>query len=175
MCQVSSSENGNVKNDITSYFPYMKIWKIHTNWQHQLIKSMAVCYIHPHHLHFRKSHNFEKYFLLWADMKAFVVVEEVFVSKDCVMEDPVYGGTWGDWLYIWAGRLKKSLGSYHFLQTKDHMMRGTWVAQWLSVCPQLRSWSQGPGIESHIGFPTGSLLLPLPVSLPLSGLSWINK
>ena len=26
----------------------------------------------------------------------------------------------------------------------------------------------GPGIESHIGLPTGSLLLPLPMSLPLS-------
>ena len=30
----------------------------------------------------------------------------------------------------------------------------------------------GPGIKSHIGLPTGSLLLTLPVSLPLSlGLS----
>ena len=26
---------------------------------------------------------------------------------------------------------------------------------------------QGPGIEFHFKFPTGSLLLPLPVSLPL--------
>ena len=26
----------------------------------------------------------------------------------------------------------------------------------------------GPGIESHIGFPAWSLLLPLPMSLPLS-------
>ena len=42
------------------------------------------------------------------------------------------------------------------------------VAQWLSICLQLRSWSQGPGIKSHIGLPTGSLLLPLPVSLLLS-------
>ena len=30
----------------------------------------------------------------------------------------------------------------------------------------LGSWD--PGIESHIGLPTGTLLLPLPVSLPLS-------
>ena len=47
-------------------------------------------------------------------------------------------------------------------------MGGTWVAQWLSICLLLRSWYQGPGIESHIRLPTGSLLLPLPMSLPLS-------
>ena len=34
----------------------------------------------------------------------------------------------------------------------------------------------GPGMESHTGLPAGSLLLPLPVLLPLSlCLSWINK
>ena len=32
----------------------------------------------------------------------------------------------------------------------------------------LRSWSQGPGIESHIRLPVRTLLLPLPMSLPLS-------
>ena len=32
--------------------------------------------------------------------------------------------------------------------------------------PRVGSWR--PGIESHIGLPTWSLLLPLPVSLPLS-------
>ena len=43
------------------------------------------------------------------------------------------------------------------------------VAQQLSI-------SRGPGIKSHIGLPSGSLLLPLPVSLPLSlCLSRINK
>ena len=53
-----------------------------------------------------------------------------------------------------------------------------WVAQQLSACLQLRSWSWSPGIESHIDLPAWSLLLPLPVSLPLSlslCLSWINK
>ena len=34
--------------------------------------------------------------------------------------------------------------------------------------------AQGPGIESHIGVPAGSLLLPLPVSLPLS-VSFMNE
>ena len=34
---------------------------------------------------------------------------------------------------------------------------GTWVAQRLSVCLQLRSWSRGPGIEAYIGLPSGSL------------------
>ena len=45
---------------------------------------------------------------------------------------------------------------------------GTWVAQQLSLCLWLRSLSQDPGIESRIGLLAGSLLLPLPVSLPLS-------
>ena len=54
--------------------------------------------------------------------------------------------------------------------------RDAWVAQWLSICLWLRSWAWGPGIQSHIRFPKGSLLLPLPTSLPLSvRLSWINK
>ena len=43
--------------------------------------------------------------------------------------------------------------------------RDAWVAQRLSICLWLRAWSWGPGIESHIGLPAWSLLLPLPVSL----------
>ena len=50
---------------------------------------------------------------------------------------------------------------------------GAWVAQWLSVCLQLRAGSR-VWIETPIGLPSGSLLLPLPVSLPLSG-SLMNK
>ena len=54
--------------------------------------------------------------------------------------------------------------------------RCSWVAQWLSICFQLRAWSQGPGIEFCIRLPAESLLLPPPMSLPLSlCLSWINK
>ena len=54
--------------------------------------------------------------------------------------------------------------------------RGSWVAQWFSTCLWPRAWSWNPGIESHIRLPAWSLLLPLPVSLPLSVcLSWINK
>ena len=34
--------------------------------------------------------------------------------------------------------------------------------------PSAQGVTPGPGIESHIGLPAGSLLLPLPVSLPLS-------
>ena len=49
-------------------------------------------------------------------------------------------------------------------------------AQQLSICLWLRVWSWGPRIESCIRLPVGSLLLPLPVSLPLPlCLSWINK
>ena len=55
-------------------------------------------------------------------------------------------------------------------------VQGTWVAQWLSVCLWLRAWSWGPGIEPPVGLPAGSLLHPLPVSLPLSVcFSCINK
>ena len=50
------------------------------------------------------------------------------------------------------------------------------MAQWLSICLWLRVWSRDPGIEFCIGLPAGRLLLPLPMSLPLSlFLSWINK
>ena len=54
--------------------------------------------------------------------------------------------------------------------------RDTWVTHRLSICFRLRVWSWGSRIESHIGLPECSLLLPLFVSLPLSVcLSWINK
>ena len=45
--------------------------------------------------------------------------------------------------------------------------RDPWVAQRFGAClwPGARSWR--PGIESHVGLPAWSLLLPLPVSLPL--------
>ena len=57
---------------------------------------------------------------------------------------------------------------------KGKKFRGHWVAQWLSICLWLRVWPWGPEIESHIGLPAEGLLLPLPVSLPLSG-SLMNK
>ena len=57
---------------------------------------------------------------------------------------------------------------------KSTDFRGTWMAQWLSLCLPLRSWSWSPVIKSHIRVPAGSLLLPLPVSLPLS-VSLMNK
>ena len=44
---------------------------------------------------------------------------------------------------------------------------GTWVAQWLSACLWLKLLTQGPGIESRIWLPARTLLLPLPMSLPL--------
>ena len=51
---------------------------------------------------------------------------------------------------------------------------------WLSslALPSAQGMILGPEIESHIGLPAWSQLLPLPVSLPLSlslCLSWINK
>ena len=58
---------------------------------------------------------------------------------------------------------------------KNYDSWGTWIVQWLSICLWLRVWSWGAGTESCIRLP-GSLILPLPMSLPLSFcLSWINK
>ena len=75
----------------------------------------------------------------------------------------------------WLGRWDESskiLGT----QINTSIYWGTWVAQWLHTCLRLRSWSRGPGIESHIPLPVRSLLLPLLMSLPLFlCLSWINK
>ena len=51
-----------------------------------------------------------------------------------------------------------------------------WLSGW--VCLWLRAWSRSPGIKSHIGLPAWSLLLFLPMSLPLSlcvSHEWINK
>ena len=57
---------------------------------------------------------------------------------------------------------KKEMGSLK-LQLRD-----PWVAQRFSAClwPRARSWR--PGIESLVGLPAWSLLLPLPVSASLS-------
>ena len=51
------------------------------------------------------------------------------------------------------------LQNYQNWQSKKKKIQGTWVAQRLIL---------GPGIESHIRLLAGSLLLPLPMSLPLS-------
>ena len=50
---------------------------------------------------------------------------------------------------------------------ENWVLSGGWVAQQLSLCLWLREWSWSPRIESHIGLPAWSLLLPLPISLPL--------
>ena len=58
-----------------------------------------------------------------------------------------------------------------------------WVVQRFSTCLWPRAWSWSPRIKSRIGLPAWSLLLPLPMSLPLSlslshespCLSWISK
>ena len=49
----------------------------------------------------------------------------------------------------------------------EKVLGDPWLAQWFSAClqPRVPSWS--PGVGSHVGLPTWSLLLPLPVSLPL--------
>ena len=65
-------------------------------------------------------------------------------------------------VFIWQlGLIQMTLAykPYHF--------GSPWVAQQLSICFCLGSWSLGPGIESHIRLPTESLLLSLPMSLLL--------
>ena len=54
------------------------------------------------------------------------------------------------------------------LLLKNTSTGDAWVAQRLSVCLWL--WVCDPllGMESHIRLPLGSMLLPLPMSLPLS-------
>ena len=57
---------------------------------------------------------------------------------------------------------------------KNSKLGDPWVAQWFSACLWPGAWSWSPGIESRVGLPAWSLLLPLPVFLPLS-LSLMNK
>ena len=63
---------------------------------------------------------------------------------------------------------------YIYMVSKYLSTRGTWVVQWLSIHLWFRLWSHGPEIESHIKLPIGKLLLPLPMSRPLS-VSLMNK
>ena len=64
---------------------------------------------------------------------------------------------------------------HRFLIWASNCFRGdAWVAQRLSICLQLRAWPRGSGIASHVGLLARSLLLRLPVSLPLSA-SLMNK
>ena len=80
-----------------------------------------------------------------------------------------------DWYIVGLKKKKKKDHSIKQMEKKK-VPKGTWVAQWLSVCLRHRSWSRGPGIESCIGFPAWSFFLLLPMSLPLSlSLLWINK
>ena len=84
-------------------------------------------------------------------------------------------GTSGLAVALYNHRVLKSCGDTEGTQCPGAIVthaikrvRGAWGAQWLSVCLHLRPRPRGPGIESRIRFPTGSLLLPLPVSLLLS-------
>ena len=52
-------------------------------------------------------------------------------------------------------RQAKSCKIYHYW--------GTWGARQWSICLRPRVSPRGPGTESHIGLPTGRLLLPLPL------------
>ena len=65
------------------------------------------------------------------------------------------------------------LQGYHVLKA---LSGDPWVVQRFSTCLWPRSWSWGPWIKSHLGLPAWSLLLPPPVSQPLSlSVSLMNK
>ena len=80
---------------------------------------------------------------------------------------------WEKWSHLLLWKLKSNIFAIFdawslSAGTKITLVRGICVAQWLSNCLWLRSWSWGPGIESHIRILAGSLLLPLPMSQSLS-------
>ena len=67
--------------------------------------------------------------------------------------------------------------SLWFIKTRVEVGREFWGRLGGSVVeclPLVQVVIPGPGIKSRVGFPTGSLLLPLPVSASLS-LFLINK
>ena len=82
------------------------------------------------------------------------------------------------YLSLSAPPQKKKSSSFKIAEQKvmENFCRDAWMAQRLRVCLWLRVWSRSPGIESHIGLLAWTLLLLLPMSLPLSlCLSWIHK
>ena len=74
---------------------------------------------------------------------------------------PNHTGALADDLYMAAANREGYVG-------KEGQLWAAWVAQGLSICLRLRARSPGPGMGSCIWLPTGSLLLPPPLSLPLS-------
>ena len=75
-------------------------------------------------------------------------------SQDCSKVKRV-NVNWIIWNDVWFHRSRTA-------------KRGTWVAQWLNICPWLRAWSpRDPGIESHIRLPVGSISLCLCLCLSL--------
>ena len=69
--------------------------------------------------------------------------------------------------YAWrAHRVLHFLGGGGVLIRE--LQKGTWCL------PLAQGTIPGPGIESHVGLPAWSLLLPLPVSMPLS-VPFMNK
>ena len=70
-------------------------------------------------------------------------------------------------------KLQKSM-SGHRKGMKPFLGSPGGAAVWRRLRPRVQSWR--PGIESHVGLPAWSLLLPLPVSLPLAlSVSLMNK
>ena len=94
---------------------------------------------------------------------------------------PGYKAVGDEWLNK-APWLCVHIRVYFFKLKKETGVSG-WFSQ-LSVCLWLRSWTQGPGIKPHVGFPAPwgvGFSLSLCLSLPLLELSlsfyvkWINK
>ena len=75
---------------------------------------------------------------------------------------------------VWSGRA--TFTNLHFFKWKICMVGAPgWLSR-LSICIQLRSWSQGSGMEPHIRFPEQGACFSLSILLVLShSLSQINK
>ena len=69
------------------------------------------------------------------------------------------------WYFIFNYRNHQKFNQ-HWDQNQEY--RDPWVAQRFDPCLWSRARSWSPGIESRVGLPAWSLLLPPPVSLPLS-------
>ena len=74
-----------------------------------------------------------------------------------------------------SGEMFSYLGN-HVVSGKKTFSSGLLGGLAVERLPLAQVWSWSPGIKSHNGLPAGSLLLPLPMSLPLSlSVSLMNK
>ena len=89
-------------------------------------------------------------------------LHQIFHQRLCIL---LFSRAYLD-LYIINEKSTLLSGVGHCYNT--HCAGDPWVAQRFSACLRPRAWSWSPRIKSRIRLPAWSLLLPLPMSLPLS-------